>query len=211
MQHDFWLERWQQQKIGFHQTSVNPFLTECWSSLGLDSQSRVFVPLCGKSTDMLWLGQQGFQVIGNELSELAIDAFWAEHSLVPERSHNADFNISEFDSLQLLQGDFFALSPSILGNVDAVFDRASLVALPLQMRLDYVKVLRSLLPSGAKILLVTLEKELAEEKGPPFNISIDDVNHLYANDEVVHLLSKRDALSRDFAFTEHVFSITIVK
>ena len=35
MDHSFWLERWEQGQIGFHQTEINQYLSEHWHELGL--------------------------------------------------------------------------------------------------------------------------------------------------------------------------------
>ena len=78
MDTDFWLERWQNNQTGFHQDEINSYLTRYWSGLGLTQGSRVLVPLCGKSLDMLWLAEQGHSVVGIELSRLAIEAFFHE-------------------------------------------------------------------------------------------------------------------------------------
>ena len=72
MHPEFWLERWQQNQIGFHQARVNPYLQQFWPQLGIAQTGRVFVPLCGKSSDMLWLRAQGHEVVGVEFSELAV-------------------------------------------------------------------------------------------------------------------------------------------
>lgn len=53
------------------------------SSLDLAQGSRVFVPLCGKSLDMIWLAQQGHEVIGVELSPVAVEDFFRENGLNP--------------------------------------------------------------------------------------------------------------------------------
>lgn len=53
MKKDFWLERWERKEIGFHQDEVNAHLRKYWQELHLVTDSKVFVPLCGKSSDML--------------------------------------------------------------------------------------------------------------------------------------------------------------
>ena len=76
MEKDFWLERWERKETGFHQNEVNPYLRQHWQELHLARDSVVFVPLCGKSRDMLWLRKQGHRVLGVELSAIAVQAFF---------------------------------------------------------------------------------------------------------------------------------------
>ena len=85
MENTFWLEKWEKNSIGFHQAEVHEFLKEHWSSLqssgDLPESPLVFVPLCGKSLDMLWLWQQGCRVKGNELSSIPVREFFSENDL----------------------------------------------------------------------------------------------------------------------------------
>ena len=78
MERDFWLERWQSNQIGFHQSAVNPLLEKHWPSLNVPVDHRVFVPLCGKSLDMRWLESYGHHVYGVDFSRRALDAYFAE-------------------------------------------------------------------------------------------------------------------------------------
>ena len=81
MKAEFWLQRWQNSEIGFHRDEVNPNLLEYIDALGLKTGDSVLVPLCGKSKDMVWLAQRGVNVVGVELSEIAIAAFFEENQL----------------------------------------------------------------------------------------------------------------------------------
>ena len=83
MDADFWLERWRQGQTGFHMKRPTPLLAKYWPALGVPRGSRVLVPLCGKSLDMLWLASQGHRVLGVELSPLAVGQFFAENRLAP--------------------------------------------------------------------------------------------------------------------------------
>ena len=71
MDADFWLQRWREGRTAFHQNRVMPLLEKHWPALGLKPGRRVFVPLAGKSLDMLWLAAQGQRVLGVELSPIA--------------------------------------------------------------------------------------------------------------------------------------------
>ena len=177
MKHDFWHQRWSEGRIGFHQADFNPYLKKYWQLLSLAGDDRVFVPLCGKSKDMLWLREQGHEVLGVELNSSACGAFFAENEAEPEFSQRPGFVVRSVDGVQLLCGDFFSLNAEDLRDVSAVYDRAALIALPPEMRVQYVEYLAQILPRGVQILLITLEFE--GEGGPPFSVQGTEVERLF--------------------------------
>jgi thiopurine S-methyltransferase len=194
MEHDFWHRRWRKNEIGFHQESINPYLREHWSRLDVPSNAPVFVPLCGKSRDMRWLRDAGHPVTGVELSRLAVEAFFAEEGLEPEVRQSGAFEIWQAGNCRLLCGDFFALAGNDLGPISAIYDRASLIALPPSMRVRYAAHLRGLLPAGLPSLLVTVEYPQQEMDGPPFAVHQSEVEGLFS-DWQVFLLGRHDILA----------------
>lgn len=198
---DFWHNRWENNQTGFHLDEVNSHLKDNWISLKLKAGARVFVPLCGKSLDLIWLAAQGYQVVGIELSPLAVEAFFAENNLTVERNHVAGIECWQSGNISLFCGDFFALTPEILGQVDAVYDRASLVALPPAMRQDYAAKLTELAQFAPK-LLVTLEYEQSKMDGPPFSVSENEVRALYEANYQVKQISAQDVLDDNERFRE---------
>lgn len=173
----FWLERWRSNQIGFHQAEHNPLLLEFWPQLRLPDQSRVFVPLCGKSDDMRWLAAQGHSVLGVELARLAVEGFFVDQPF--EQSVVDRFVSYQAAGVELLQGDFFDLSTPLLEGVQGVFDRGGLVALPRDMRFRYVDHMLRILPVDCRIMLLTLEYDQAQISGPPHAIEQDEVESLY--------------------------------
>jgi thiopurine S-methyltransferase len=167
---DFWYERWRRGEIGFHQTAYHPGLARWWPTLQLAAGSRVLVPLCGKSLDMAWLREQGHVVAGVELSAIAVDSFFAERGLVPTRSSRGALEKWAAGAYEIWCGDYFDLTPEALGPVSGVYDRAAFHALPPEMRGRYAAHLASLVPAGARGLLVTLEYLQHEMNGPPFAV-----------------------------------------
>ena len=200
MQQEFWHERWQLNQIGFHNQEINSHLQHNWSTLNITTGSRVFVPLCGKSNDMLWLLAQGFEVIGVELSPLAVQAFFAENGLSVTSRQQGKFSVSETEGLSIYCGDFFDLSGNDLAGVNAVYDRASLVALPPEMRTAYALHMQSLLKPGTKTLLVAFDYPQHEMQGPPFSVQTHEVKALYGNWCHVELLQTEDILDREPGF-----------
>lgn len=200
MKSEFWLERWDKQQIGFHQDEINPYLIKYWSELNLARGSEVFVPLCGKSRDMLWLREQDHPVIGVELSEIAMNSFFEESGYEPRLDSDERFKCCAANDIRVLCGDFFDLESKDLVDVTAVYDRASLVALPVELRERYVRHLVDILPPATQILLVTFEYDQQQMSGPPFSVSTDEVLRLYSNYAEINLLARLDVLEQNQHF-----------
>jgi len=217
MKKDFWLERWEKEEIGFHQDDFNPYLRRYWQDLHLAPGSRVFVPLCGKSRDMLWLREQGHHILGVELSAIAVQAFFRENGYVPGHGSDGRFERCEADGINILCGDFFDLGRDDLADVQAVYDRASLIALPPEMRERYVRHLASILPHATQILLITVEYPQAEMQGPPFSVTSGEVEALYRDYADGRMLANQDVLAQNPRFQErglsqlreHIFLLTL--
>jgi len=202
---EFWHERWEANQLGFHQAEVNSLLREHWPKLGVPKGASVFVPLCGKSLDMVWLRAAGHPVVGVEISPIAIRDFFAEAGIestsaaspkvattarddthvlgdVPGNAPSEAFDPlirSSGGGFDLYCGDFFALEAVQLADVRAVYDRASLIALPPEMRMRYAKHLARVLPEAVTILLITIEYDQSRMKGPPHSVAPDEVEQLF--------------------------------
>lgn len=130
---------------------------------------------------MLWLAQASHPILGVELSPKAVEDFFTENAL-PYRTESQDeFSHWQSGSIELLCGDFFNLTTAHLQQVEAVYDRAALIALPPDLRKKYVDHLAKILPKKVHLLLITLEREPRDEQGPPFCVSHDEVQHLYTH------------------------------
>jgi thiopurine S-methyltransferase len=197
LQPEFWHERWRAGQIGFHQPAVDKQLTRYWPELGIPRHGRVFVPLCGKSLDLLWLRERGHSVVGVELSAVALESFCMEHGILARRRTIAGFDIYEAANLQLYCGDFFALSPEVLGSISAVYDRAALISWQPELQAAYVEHINALTSPGAQTLLITLEYPQAQMKGPPFSVSADDINRWYGRNHSIRELSRQDILANE--------------
>lgn len=165
---DFWHSRWSANQIGFHEGAANASLQRWWPTLALAAGSRVFVPLCGKSADLAWLAAQGHEVVGVELSALAVQAFFAENGLTPERAEVGALIRWSAGRVTIYQGDVFAFDAP--GRFDAAWDRAALIALPPDVRIRYATHVRRQLRADAPILVVTLVYDQARRDGPPFSV-----------------------------------------
>ena len=204
MDPDFWNRRWRKNEIAFHQQEINTHLQHFWSRLGLKPGERVFVPLCGKSLDMLWLASQGYRVLGVEISRLAVESFFRENELNPQIRQEDRFEVWQVDAFTLLCGDFFALVPAVLGGIASVYDRASLIALPPAMRQQYASHLTAILPPSANMLLVTLEYPQDAIQGPPFSVEEPEVQASYGNAYDIERLYVHDALPENPRFHDRL-------
>lgn len=203
---EYWIERWRQGEIGFHQTGTNLYLCQFWPQLRLPHGSMVAVPLCGKSRDMLWLQEQHHPVLGIELSTIAVETFFEENQLSPQHTVDGKFDRFTTEGISILRGDFFDLSKKNFSAVNAVYDRAALVALSPSTRIRYVHHLLNILPAPAQILLVTLDYPHNEMPGPPFAVSPDEVQSLYQSCAELRLLTHVDVLGQNQRFKERGLS-----
>jgi len=217
MEKNFWLERWEREEIGFHQNEINPYLLQYWQALSPAPGTQVFVPLCGKSRDMMWLRKQGHPVLGVEISATAVQAFFNENGYTPHHTSSENFEHYAADNIRIMCGDFFELTQEKLTEVKAVYDRASLIALPPEMRERYVSHLVSILPPATQILLVSFDYPQSEMSGPPFAVSTEEVESLYRGRANIRRLAQHDVLAQNPRFKdrglsrlqENIFLITL--
>ncbi|WP_440463709.1 thiopurine S-methyltransferase [Psychrobacter sp. ASPA161_6] len=219
MNPEFWQTRWQEKRIGFNQSEVNPLLTKYFNHLNVPAGGRVFVPLCGKSIDMAWLTAQGYNVVGVELVETAVQEFFAEQNIVPTVYQHADNPIIKSyqgqlagRTITLWVADIFALSAEDIGFVDAVYDKAALIALPANMRVKYSEQVRQLSDTADKKfapqLLITLNYDQNKKNGPPFSISSEQIQQYYGEHYQINELINEPATigsAPELKVTEHIW------
>ncbi|MBU1619017.1 MAG: thiopurine S-methyltransferase [Gammaproteobacteria bacterium] len=198
MQSEFWLHCWQQQRTGFHQYEIHPLLPVVISQLSWDQSKAVFAPLSGKSLDLWWLARYG-KVIGAELSELACQQFYQQQNQSFSVSAQDDFQYFSHQSVDIWQGDYFALKPEQVADIGLIYDRAALIALPAQMRIDYVQQLKALCPGPVSLVLLSLEYPEHEMSGPPFSVTEQEVRQLFDFASSIELLAMRNLTGRLFA------------
>jgi thiopurine S-methyltransferase len=202
MNPEFWRARWREGQIGWHEAEINVHLQEHWPRLGAKPGNRVFVPLCGKTLDLLWLAGRGHRILGVEISSLAVDTFFAENGLSPRVGDEPPFLRYRAGDLEILCGDFFDLSVEHLADVEAVFDRASLIALPPEMRRRYTEHLKRILRPESKVLLITLDYDQAEMSGPPFSVEDGEVRTLLGDRFRIERVTELDVLAENERFRQ---------
>ena len=211
MNREFWQARWDEGRIGFHQDEVNPYLQRYWRKLDVAPGATVFVPLCGKSRDMLWLRGRGYSVIGVEVVPRAVEAFFAENHLPATQQRRGPFTLWESEGIKILQGDFFELAANDVAGIAAVYDRASLIALPPPLRQRYAAHLRAILPGKMNVLLVTMDYPQTEMDGPPFAVTEQEVAALYQDHFKIEQVCSEDILAANPRFQEQGLSRLLEK
>jgi thiopurine S-methyltransferase len=191
MDASFWHQKWEKNEIAFHQNEANPLLVKYFRGLSLVESSRIFIPLCGKTRDIAWLLTNGYCVAGAELSKVAIEQLFAELGVAPKISSAGKLEHYSATNIDIFVGDIFDLSRDILGPVDAIYDRAALVALPLEMRKQYTKHLMRI-TNKAPQLLISYVYDQSSIDGPPFSISKEEVNQHYAESYNLNHIASAD-------------------
>jgi thiopurine S-methyltransferase len=187
---EFWLDRWKTDRIGFHQEEINAALMDHAPRMPWPEGGRIFVPLCGKSEDMVWLRDHGQTVVGVELSPVAVRAFFDGHGEEFEVREAGPLRLYVGEDIEIFCGDVFKLDAGLLGEIDGVYDRAALVALPGSMRDAYARQMAALVPGGICTLLLTMEYGEGAMEGPPFSVAAEEVRALYGDAFEVELLEE---------------------
>ncbi len=174
-----WISRWENNRIGWHADQVNRQLVEYQDKLNLSPGDTIFVPLCGKTKDILFLIKKQINVIGVEMSSIAVEQFFSENELSYSITNVDKFILYEGHRVKIYCGNYFDLEFSHLQKVNAVYDRASLIALDVELRRKYVKHLNDIIDDDVRILLLTLDYPQHQRSGPPFAVSKSEVDELF--------------------------------
>ncbi|MCE3225266.1 MAG: tpm [Nitrospira sp.] len=207
MDAQFWHDRWANNEIGFHKSEANPLLVKYFTELALAKGSRVFVPLCGKTLDIPWLLSNDYRVAGAELSPIAIEELFAQLGVEPTITRNGGTDHYRADNIDIFVSDIFDVTRKVLGPVDAIYDRAALVALPENLRIQYTEHVTEI-TDHAPQLLICYEYDQRVTEGPPFSISNEEVRRHYGHRYNLTLLTSADVpggLKGKCTATEHVW------
>ena len=171
-----WIARWQQGRIGWHESEGNIYLHRHWPKLA--PGTTVLVPLCGKSTDLIWLASQGMDVTGVELSDVAVKTFFAENKLEYTQSRKGKLDCYSAESLpvRIYCGDYFDYEGK---PADSLYDRGSLSAMPRTERPHYVQHTKTLLGPDATRMIIALEFDQDRVVGPPFSTMPEELEQYW--------------------------------
>lgn len=189
MEKEYWLNKWQANDIHFHQSTINPYLMKFRKLLDLHTGSCILVPLCGKTKDIFWLADQGYKVIGVELSPIACEDFFREIDVDPEIIKGQNHLLYQHQNIQIYCGDIFDISRNDFPAINAIYDCRALVALPQDIRRKYVEHLFTLTGSVFHYFLITTESSF-DVQGPPFSISAQEVNELFGQHGKIQQLER---------------------
>jgi thiopurine S-methyltransferase len=200
METSFWVDRWKTGQIGFHEGVPNDLLVAHHDAIA--DARRVYVPLCGKAVDLSWLRAHGHDVVGVEIVADAIAQFFADNALIATTRTVGAFQHHHVPAapglgrLDLLQGDALAVDADVFaatgGPVDAVYDRAALVALHPSQRDAYARSLRRVLVPGGRVLLIAFSYDQSKLDGPPWSVDEDIAAATFGADFDVTSLAVRD-------------------
>lgn len=219
MDNQDWLTLWQTTATpAFHQTGPHPLLLKYWPQLPLPHNPICLIPLCGKSDDIFWLSQRCQHVYGVELSPIAIEAFFENYNLPYEKHpENNGFSAYSSNNITLLCGDIFKLTSACLPNVDIIYDRAALVALPSALRPSYCQLQQKFLNQKGQLLLLTMAFANKQDPAPPHSLANNEIQLLYKDLFSVRILHQRISLLTETdslyhrgvrELTHYVFALT---
>lgn len=191
MEERFWHQRWETNNIGFHSSQAHPLLVQHVELLDLKKGEHIFIPLCGKTLDIAFFLSRGVKVTGVELSETAIEQLFDELGTTPKVQKIDGFTHYRSENIDIYVGNIFDLDQEILGSIQAVYDRAALVALPEDMRYRYTEHLIQVTNSAPQ-LLICFEYDQDIMDGPPFSVSDKEVVEHYQSNYDIHLIESRE-------------------
>ncbi len=189
-----WHSHWTRKSPGFHEGQVNSYLQQFLPLYNLQPGDTVFMPLCGKAVDILWLSEQGYHVIDVELSDVAIQSFFEESGIDFEKVELEKLVVYKAENITLYQGDYMNLQDKYLKNCKLVYDRASIVAIESFNRKTYKQKMLEIIPTGIPMLLVTLDYDQNVMQGPPFSVPVSEIKQLYQPEYKLALLQSSEQI-----------------
>ncbi|CAF1359240.1 unnamed protein product [Rotaria sordida] len=195
---NFWVDRWQANRIGFHRTFVSDlFKTHILPKLISSEEKKCVVfPLCGKTLDMKAVLDLGHRVIGIEGCKAGIEAFFNENNISYEIEKDENNQCEIYKGIEcsvtIYSADVFTFNKS-LPSVDYIWDRGGLVAINPSTREQYRDcLLRMMTPDQTRLFLVAINYNDPDFSGPPYVVNDDDVNHLFGSTCSSELVEVRD-------------------
>ncbi|XP_019399410.1 PREDICTED: thiopurine S-methyltransferase isoform X2 [Crocodylus porosus] len=165
-----WLQKWEENNIGFHKEQGHP------------------------------LADMGHSVTGVEFSKQALKEFFTEQNLsyseesIPGISNGKVFK-STSGNISLYCCSIYDLSSKIAGKFDGIWDRGSLVAINPCDRERYANLMLSLMDKNCSYLLATVSYDPNKHKGPPFYVPEHEIESLFGKFCEIKCLQKQDVFS----------------
>jgi len=193
----YWQARWATGQSQWHNDKPHQYLLKYLDVLTAGSSScRFFLPLCGKAGDLLYLYEQGHTVTGVEGVPFVVEQLYRENKLDYEKISMPEIKGWKFQTkdgrLIMYACDYFNLTPELVGEVDAVYDRGSLEAINVCDRVAYVKLMQRIVGKDFRYVLNAYEYDDSCFQGPPRNLPRDEVFNLFADFADVDILEEAD-------------------
>jgi methyl halide transferase len=166
-----WEQRYRTGDTPWEKGAPAPPLLE-WIARRGPLRGNILVPGCGSGNDVraIAAASQAAQVVGMDIAPSALD-------------QARRFSIASQETYQL--ANLFDLPAVLIGRFDWVFEHTCFCAIDPQQRPDYVRaIVRALLPKGFLLAIFFLNPwdpgEAPEEGGPPFGVTREDLDQLFA-------------------------------
>lgn len=217
---ELWDGMWKTGYIPWHEGQVNTMLQKHIHEMTSGQKNlRIFVPMCGKSLDLVWLADQGHAVVGVEGSEIAVKSFFEENQLqftteaINLVSVEANSYKARSKAITILQCDLFCVSSELLGGkFDAIWDRGALIAVDEELRAKYVEVVANLLSPAGCWLVETYDFNPADNPDPgPFIVTEEDMNAIFGEKFDIRVLEKSEVSSAPSMPFKHVAQLFQLK
>ncbi|XP_053394589.1 probable thiopurine S-methyltransferase [Mercenaria mercenaria] len=195
-----WVKRWAEGDTPFHQSTHDRFLDEREEEMFQGRKKSIFMPLCGKTFDILWMYRNGHTVCGVEIAEQPVKEFFEENEI--DHEIQAVENIgnlykSKDGRLKLYVADLFDMSREICGQYDVVWDRRSFQAINLVDHQQYRDLLVSLMKEDTLYYLGTVEYDPTVWPGPPHSLSDEVVRDVFGEYCIIELLEEKERETQD--------------
>lgn len=176
---DHWLDAWNRGLTPWSDPGINQYLRDNLAKLRLTTGCTILVPMCGDSADMVWLAEQGHNVVGIDISHLAIESFFSQATIAYNKIGNVYTSKNTPLNITIINENIFNTELLSTFSFDAIYDKGALVTVPHKHKPKYILRMHKLAPR-AKILLITAYYRQAPGYGaPPFLESVESVQSLY--------------------------------
>ena len=196
-----WNTAWKEGPFPWHEEQVNNMLQKHIHDLTEGKPDLcIFVPLCGKTVDLLWLANKGYSVVGAECSRDAIVSFFQESGLefttdaINIAPNGGYVHRAKEKDITIFECDIFYLTSDVVGRkVDGVWGRATISALEGEpLRRKYVNVISSLLAPNGRWMVDTFDFDPNDNpNGPgkgPHSFSLEEAKKIFCQKFALQVL-----------------------
>ena len=125
----------------------------------------------GPATQAVQLSKKGFQVIGSDVSESAINR--AREVCVHDKDKEISFIVDDILNSEINDKSF-----------NYIFDRGCFHVLPIEMSLVYIREIKRILDDNGILFLKCFSTKEPRQEGP-YKFSEDEIRQLFRNDFVI--------------------------